>query len=42
MNDLTNRCSQPLAAAMSIFDLMKQFSMLATLASASDGSAPSR
>jgi hypothetical protein len=42
MNDLTIRWSQPVAAAMSIFDFMKQFSMLATLAAASGGSAPSR
>jgi hypothetical protein len=39
---LTNRSSQPLAVAMSRFDFMKQFSMVATLALASGGSAPSR
>ncbi|TMP91567.1 MAG: nuclear transport factor 2 family protein [Verrucomicrobia bacterium] len=39
---LTNRWSQPLAVVMSTFDFMKQFSMFATLAPASDGSAPSR
>jgi len=39
---LTNRWSQPLAALMSTFNFMKQFSMFATLALASGGSAPSR
>jgi len=39
---LTNRWSQPLAAAMSSSDFMKEFSMLATPAAASGGSAPSR
>jgi hypothetical protein len=39
---LTNRWSQPLAAAKSTFDFMKQCSMSATLAAASGGSAPSR
>jgi hypothetical protein len=39
---LTNRSSQPLAALMTEFDLMKQFLMLAMLAAASGGSAPSR
>jgi hypothetical protein len=39
---LTNRWSQPLAVVKSIFDLVKQLSMLATLVAASDGSAPSR
>jgi hypothetical protein len=39
---LTNRWSQPLAAVKSTFDFMKQFSMFATLAAASGGSAPSR
>ena len=39
---LTNRWSQPLAVVMSTFDFMKQFSMFATLAAASGGSAPSR
>ena len=41
-NHLTNRWSQPLAVAKSAFDLMKQFSIFATLALASGGSAPSR
>ena len=41
-NGLTNRWSQPLAAVKSAFDFMKQFSMFATLAPASGGSAPSR
>jgi hypothetical protein len=41
-NDLTNRWSQPLAVAMRTFNFMKQFSVLATLAAASGGSAPSR
>jgi hypothetical protein len=35
--DLTNRCSQPLAGAMTRFDFMKQVSMFATLAPASGG-----
>ena len=39
---LTNRWSQPLAAVMSTFDLMKQFFVFATLAAASGGSALSR
>ena len=39
---LTNRWSQPLAEAMTMFDFMKQFPMFATLAAASGGSAPSR
>jgi hypothetical protein len=39
---LTNRWSQPLAGVMTRFDLMKQFSMFATLAAASGGSARSR
>ena len=34
---LTNRWSQPLAAVKSTLDFMKQFSMFATLASASGG-----
>ena len=34
-NHLTNRWSQPLAAVRSTFDLMKQFSVFATLAPAS-------
>ncbi len=34
---LTNRWSQPLAAVMSTFDFMKEFSMFATLAAASGG-----
>jgi len=38
----TNRWSQPLAAVKSTFDFMKPFSMFATLAAASGGSAPSR
>jgi hypothetical protein len=33
---------QPLAGVMSTFDFMKQFSMFATLAPTSGGSAPSR
>jgi hypothetical protein len=37
-----NRSSQPLAAVMSTFNFMKQFSMFAGLAAASGGSAPSR
>jgi len=39
---LTNRWSQPLAVVKSTFDFMKPFSMFATLAAASGGSAPSR
>jgi hypothetical protein len=39
---LTNRWSQPLAAVKSTFDFMKQFSVFATLAAASGGSALSR
>jgi len=39
---LTNRWSQPLAVALRRFDFMKSFSMFATLAPASGGSAPSR
>jgi hypothetical protein len=39
---LTNRWSQPLAIVQSTFNFMKQFSMFATLAAASGGSAPSR
>jgi hypothetical protein len=39
---LTNRWSQPLAAVKYTFDFTKQFSMFATLAFASGGSAPSR
>jgi hypothetical protein len=42
MKGLTNRSSQPLAAAKSTFDFTNQLSMFATLAAASDGSAPSR
>jgi hypothetical protein len=42
MEHLTNRWSQPLSDVMSTFDFMKQFSMFAALAAASDGSAPSR
>ena len=37
-----NRLSQPLAGAMTRFKFMKQFSMVATLAPASGGSAVSR
>jgi len=40
--DLTKRCSQRLAGAMSSSNFMKQFSMFATLAAASGGSAFSR
>jgi hypothetical protein len=40
--DLTNRWSQPLAAVMTRFNFMKQFSMFAMLAAASGGSALSR
>jgi len=39
---LTNRWSQLLAVAMRPFDFMQQFSVFATLAPASGGSAPSR
>jgi len=39
---LTNRWSQPLAVVKSTFDFMKQFSVFATLAHASGGSALSR
>ena len=39
---LTNRWSQPLAVVKSTFDFVKLFSMFATLAPASGGSAPSR
>jgi hypothetical protein len=39
---LTNRWNQPLAAVETRFNSMKQFSMFATLALASGGSAPSR
>jgi hypothetical protein len=35
MKGLTKRSSQPLAAVKSTFNFMKQFSMFATLASAS-------
>jgi hypothetical protein len=42
LNHLTNRWSQPLAVAMRTFDFMREVSMLATLAPASGGSAPSR
>jgi hypothetical protein len=43
MNErLTNHWSQPLAAAMTRVDFMKQFSVFATLAAASGGSAFSR
>jgi hypothetical protein len=38
----TNRSNQSLAAVKSTFDFMKEFSMFATLAAASGGSAPSR
>jgi hypothetical protein len=41
-NHLTNRWSQPLAAVMTTFNFMKQFSMFAALAPASGGSALSR
>jgi len=40
--DLTDRWSQSLAVVMRRFNFMKQFSVLATLALASGGSAPSR
>jgi hypothetical protein len=40
--DLTNHSSQPLDVVKSRFNFMKQFSMFATLAPASGGSAPSR
>jgi len=36
-NHLTKRWSQPLAAVMTTFDVMKPFSMLAALAAASGG-----
>ena len=39
---LTNRWSQPLAGVKFTFDFMKEFSMFATIAAASGGSAPSR
>jgi hypothetical protein len=39
---LTNRWSQPLTVEKSTFNFMKQFSMFATLAAASGGSAPAR
>jgi hypothetical protein len=39
---LTNRSSQPLARAMFRCNLMKQFSMFATLAAANGGLARSR
>jgi len=39
---LTNRWSQPLAAVLSRSAFMREFSMFATLAPASGGSAPSR
>src|SRR6266704_5133965 len=42
INRLTNRWSQPLAVAMRTFNFMKPFSLFATLALASGGSAPSR
>jgi hypothetical protein len=42
VSHLTNRWSQPLAAVMSTFDLMKPFPVFATFAAASGGSAPSR
>ena len=42
MTDLTNRSSQPLPVGMTRFNFMKQFLVLATLAAASGGSAPSR
>jgi hypothetical protein len=42
MNSLTNRWSQPLAAVLSRPDFMREFSMFATVATASGGSAPSR
>jgi len=38
----SNRWSQPLAAVKPTFDFMKEFSMFATLAAASGGSALSR
>jgi hypothetical protein len=40
--DLTNRWSQPLAAVLSRFDIMKEFPMFAMLALASGGSARTR
>jgi hypothetical protein len=39
---LTNRWNQPLAAVKSTFNFMKKFSIFATLAPASGGSALSR
>jgi len=39
---LTNRSSQALAVSMRTIDFMRQFSMVATPAAASGGSAPSR
>jgi len=39
---LTNRWSQPLAVVKSTLNFMKEFSMFATLAAASGGSAHSR
>jgi hypothetical protein len=42
IESLTNRWSQPLAVVKSTFDFMKPFSIFATLAAASGGSAPSR
>jgi hypothetical protein len=42
VNHLTNRWSQPLAAVMTRFNFMKQFSTLRKLAATSGGSAPSR
>jgi hypothetical protein len=42
LTGLTNRWSQPLAAVMTTFNFMKEFSMFATLAPASGGSARSR
>ena len=41
-SDLTNRWSEPLGVVKAMFDFRKQFSMFATLAAASGGSAPSR
>ena len=42
LTDLTSRWSQPLVVVMTIFNFMKQFPMLATLAAASGGAALSR
>ncbi len=39
---LSNRCSQPPADVMTMFDFMKQFREFATLAAASGGWGPSR